>query len=318
MKVLVTGSSGLIGRGVVRALVSEGHEITKLKTGAAVGPAEVHWSPLEKLDPAKVSGFDAVIHLAGENVFGRWTEAKKKAIYESRVRGTRNLAEALASTPSRPKAGRTGDPGRATAEKPRVLVTASAIGYYGARHGDGWLDEDSSAGEDFLARVCRDWEQATGAAVQAGIRVVNVRFGLVLSGEGGLLARMLPIFKLGLGGPVGDGRGWMSWIAIHDAVAAILFCVSNDSLRGAVNVVAPHPVTSTEFAETLGKALRRPVFLRVPELALKILLGREMAENTALASQRVKPVKLARSGFLFRCELLEAAVREAVSGFSRP
>jgi uncharacterized protein (TIGR01777 family) len=193
-----------------------------------------------------------------------------------------------------------------------VLLCASAIGYYGAKHGDEFLDESSAAGDDFLAQVCRDWEAATSPAAQAGTRVVNLRFGVVLSREAGALAKMLVPFKLGLGGPIGSGRQWLSWISIHDAVAAILHCLATESLRGPVNLTAPNAVTNAEFSQMLAEVLHRPAVMRVPEFALKIILGNEMAENTVLASQRVVPKKLLASGFQFRSELLRSALNEVL------
>ena len=296
MKILVSGASGGIGKNLLPPLTAAGHQITRLKTGVAAAASDIRWNPLEPLAPGSASGFDAIIHLAGENIFGRWTDAKKRAIYESRVVGTRNLCAALASADRRP----------------RVLLCASAIGYYGARHEDEFLDEASAAGDDFLARGARDWEAATSAAAQAGIRVVSLRFGVVLSREAGALAKMLTPFKLGLGGPIASGRQWLSWISIHDTVAAIIHCLTTESLHGPVNLTAPNPVTNAEFARTLAEVLQRPAFMRVPEFALNIILGEEMAENTVLASQRVLPKKLLASGFQFRSELLRSALNEVL------
>ena len=296
MKILISGASGGVGRSLLPALTVAGHEITRLKTGVAADAKDIRWNPLEPPAPDSVSGFDAVIHLAGENIFGFWTANKKRAIYESRVEGTRNLCAALAT------AGR----------KPRVLLAASAIGFYGAHHGDEFLDETSPAADDFLAGVCRDWEAATSAVAQAGIRVVNLRFGVVLSRESGALAKMLTPFRLGLGGPNGSGRQWLSWISIHDAVAAMLHCFVTESLSGPVNVTAPNPVTNFDFTRTLAEVLHRPAFLRVPEIALKAILGKEMAESTVLASQRVLPKKLLASGFQFRSELPRSALNEVL------
>src|SRR5579872_4511465 len=224
MKILVSGASGLIGRALLPALAAENHFVVRLKTGATPGDANiVPWQPLAALDPRNLTGFDAVIHLAGENLFGRWNPAKKQAIYDSRVLGTRNLCDALTRV----------------AQKPRVLLAASAVGYYGAKHTneDEFVTEDSPPGEDFLARLCCDWEAATAPAVQAGIRVVNLRFGIVLSAAGGALKKMLTPFRLGLGGSLGSGKQWMSWIAIQDVVVAIRFCLNNENIRGPVNLV---------------------------------------------------------------------------------
>lgn len=296
MKILVSGASGGVGRSLLPALAAGGHQITRLKTGVAAAAGDIRWNPLEPIAQQSVNGFDGVIHLAGENIFALWSGNKKRAIYESRITGTRNLSLALASAE----------------RKPRVLLAASAIGYYGAKHGNEFLDETSAAGDDFLAKVCRDWEAATLAAAQAGIRVVNLRFGVVLSREAGALAKMLTPFKLGLGGPIGRGRHWLSWISIHDVVAAILHCLATESLHGPVNVSSPNAVTNAEFTRTFGEVLHRPAFMRVPEFALKTILGREMAENTVLASQRVQPKKLLASGFQFRSELLRSALNEVL------
>ena len=291
MKILASGMSGLIGRALRPELDKRGHEIVRLKSSAAHGPNEIAWDPLRPLEPATVSGFDAVIHLAGENIFGRWTKRKKKSIYESRVLGTRHLCQALASC----------------ASKPKVLLAASAVGFYGS-HEDELLTEASANGKGFLADLAWDWEAATEPARRAGIRVVNLRTAIVLARAGGALAKMLPIFKLGLGGKIGSGRQWMSWIAIEDEVAAILFCLDHEEISGPVNLVAPNPVTNAEFAQMLARTLHRSAFFSVPEFAVRLLLGREMAEETVLASQRVAPEKLQRAGFEFKFASLKEAL----------
>src|SRR5437868_670116 len=283
--------SGLIGRALRPELEKRGCEIVRLKTGAARAPGEIPWEPLRPLDAATVSGFDAVIHLAGENIFGRWSKRKKKSIYESRVLGTRNLCAAVA----------------ACASKPKVLLAASAIGFYGS-HYDELLTEASANGKGFLADLAWEWEAATEPARRAGIRVVNLRTAIVLARQGGALAMMLPIFRLGLGGKVGSGKQWMSWIAIEDEVGAILFCLDHEQISGPVNLVAPNPVTNAEFARTLARAVRRPAFFSVPEFAVRLLLGREMAEETVLASQRVAPEKLQRARFEFKFASLAEAL----------
>src|SRR5438270_10085660 len=275
MRILTTGMSGLIGRALRPELEKRGCEIVRLKTGAARETNEIAWDPLRPLEVATVGGFDAVIHLAGENIFGRWSKRKKKSIYDSRVLGTRHLCAALA----------------ACASKPKVLLAASAVGFYGSHH-DELLTEASANGKGFLADLAWDWEAATDPARRAGIRVVNLRSGIVLSPKGGALARMLPILRLGLGGKVGSGKQWMSWIAIEDEIAAILFCLDHNEISGPVNLTAPNPVTNAEFARTLGRAVNRPAFFSVPEFAVRMLLGREMAVETVLASQRVTPEKL--------------------------
>jgi uncharacterized protein (TIGR01777 family) len=284
--------SGLIGSALRPELEKRSYEIVRLKTGTARQPNEIAWEPLRPLDAAQVSGFDAVIHLAGENIFGRWTKRKKKSIYESRVLGTRHLCAALA----------------ACASKPKVLLAASAVGFYGSHH-DELLTEASANGKGFLADLAWDWEAATEPARRAGIRVVNLRSGIVLSRQGGALAMMLPIFRLGLGGKIGSGKQWMSWIAIEDEVAAILFCLDHEEISGPVNLAAPNPVTNADFALTLARAVHRPAFFGVPEVAVRLLLGSEMAEETVLASQRVAPEKLQRAGFEFKFATLADALR---------
>lgn len=247
----------------------------------ATSDAEIAWRPDQPISPEAVSGFDAVIHLAGESIAGRWTAAKKQRIRESRVRGTRNLAQAVASAP----------------RKPQVFVSSSAIGYYGDR-GEEILTEESSPGAGFLAEVCRVWEAATEAAAKAGIRTVQIRTGVVLSATGGALAKMLPPFKLGLGGILGNGRQWMSWIDIQDMVDAIQHIVKTDALRGPVNMIAPAPVINLEFTKTLAGALKRPAIFPMPAFMVKLAFG-EMGETVLLGSQRVEPAKLAASGYQF-------------------
>ncbi len=280
-KILVSGSSGLIGTALLRALQTSGYEVTCLIRGAASGKGRIGWDPARPLPPESVSGF-AVVHLAGESIVGRWTEAKKRRILESRVRGTRNLAEALAAAPQRP----------------RLLITASAIGYYGDR-GDEILREDSSPGNGFLPEVCREWEAAAEPATKAGIRVAQMRFGLVLSASGGALQKMLLPFRMGVGGNMGNGRQWWSWVDIDDLIGAIEHVIKTDTLRGPVNVVAPHPVRNAEFTETLASVLSRPAIFPMPAFAARLVFG-QMADELLLASQRVEPAKLMASGFVFQ------------------
>jgi uncharacterized protein len=244
---------------------------------------------------AAVSGFDAVIHLAGESVVGRWTEAKKKAILESRRRGTRNLASALARTES----------------KPKVFICASAIGYYGDR-GEELLKEESASGQGFLAEVCRDWEEATRGTAEAGIRTVNLRIGLVLSGKGGALQKMLTPFKLGLGGRIGPGKQWWSWVHVDDIAGAVQHVLRTESLSGAVNMVAPNPVRNAEFTKVLASVLGRPAFFPVPGFALGLAFGEAAAREIFLSSQRVEPGKLTGSGYGFRFEDLREALESLV------
>ncbi|HEX8748641.1 MAG TPA: TIGR01777 family oxidoreductase [Pyrinomonadaceae bacterium] len=295
MKVLVSGASGLVGSAVVSNLASKGVEILQLVRKSPLDEAhEILWNPAEAItDTVKLEGLDAVIHLAGEPVAeGRWTEEKKRRIRESRVLGTKVLAEALARLE----------------QKPSVLLSASAVGYYGSR-GSEILTEESAPGDDFLARVCRDWEEATAPAVEAGIRVVMTRFGIILSAEGGALAKMLTPFKLGVGGRMGSGQQYMSWISLEDVVGVIDFLLEKGSLSGPVNTVAPKPVTNSEFTDALGDALSRPTLIPVPKFALRAAFG-EMADTALLASQRVEPARLKESGYVFRHTELKDALRD--------
>jgi hypothetical protein len=294
-RVLISGASGLIGSSLVPSLQSHGYEVTPLVRGKPGGPNELQWDPTGPISPGLVSGFDAVIHLSGENVAGRWTEQKKCRIRESRIFTTDFLAMALAKTE----------------RKPGTLICASAIGYYGNR-GDEVLTEDSLSGEGFFGEVCRGWEFATEPAAHAGIRVVNLRTGIVLSREGGALKQMLLPFRLGLGGRIGDGQQWWSWIHIADLVSAVHHILQNDSLRGAVNMTAPNPVTNAEFTRTLAEALKRPARLPVPAFALRLLFG-ELADEGLLASARVVPERLTQSGFHFRFSELKAALIDLLS-----
>jgi len=258
--------------------------------------SEIAWDPVAgTLDADAIEGFEAVVHLAGESIVGRWTAPKKARIRDSRVLGTQLLANTLTRL----------------RQPPQVLVAASATGVYGDR-GDEVLDEDSPPGAGFLASVCREWEAATEPASSVGIRVVNLRFGLVLSPKGGALARMLLPFRCGLGGVIGSGRQYMSWVAIDDAVAVILHALMNHSLRGPVNTVAPEAVTSSEFSRMLGRVLRRPTWLPLPAFLLRLILG-EMADEVLLASARVVPARLRMSGYQFRLPEVEPALRHLLT-----
>jgi uncharacterized protein len=289
-KILVSGSSGLIGSALIPALKSSGYEITCLVRGVGSGKEQIQWDPSHPLAPESVSGFDAVVHLAGESIVGRWTEAKKRRIRESRVKGTLRLAEALAQAPQRP----------------RVLISASAIGYYGDR-GEETLREDSASGSGFLPEVCQEWEDATEPATKAGIRTVQMRFGLVLSRSGGALQKMLPPFRLGIGGNMGNGRQWWSWIDIDDLVGAVQHVMKTEALRGPVNVVGPNPLTNAEFTKTLASVLSRPAILPMPAFAARLVFG-QMGDELLLASQRVEPAKLLASGYVFQKPELRAAL----------
>ena len=298
-RILVSGVSGPIGAALLPSLQASGWSVVRLVRGQASGRStdngEISWDPALQLAPAAVSGFDAVIHLAGESIFGRWTDAKKAKILNSRVAGTLNLARAVARAE----------------EKPKVFVCGSAIGYYGNR-GDELLREESAPGTGFLAQVAQEWEEATTPAVQADIRTAHLRTGIVLSAKGGALKAMLLPFKMGLGGRVGDGRQWMSWIDVQDMVGAIHHILKNDLLQGPVNMVAPKPVTNAEFASTLASVLSRPAILPMPAFAAKAVFG-EMGEELLLASQKVEPGKLISSGYPFRFRDLRASL-EAILG----
>jgi uncharacterized protein len=285
-RVLVSGASGLIGGSLVTSLRSGGCKVSRLLRRTSEREIskedEILWDPMKPIAPELISGFDAVIHLAGESIFGRWTGAKKSKILDSRVQSTANLAQTLANAQ----------------EKPRVFVCGSAIGYYGNR-GNEPLREESARGAGFLAEVCEQWEKATAPAADAGVRTVHLRTGVVLSQRGGALRAMLPPFKLGLGGRVGNGKQWMSWIDLQDMVGAINHILKNDLLQGPVNMVAPKPVTNAEFTRTLAGVLSRPAILPMPAFAVKAIFG-EMGEELLLSSQKVEPGKLISSGYPFR------------------
>lgn len=292
MKVLITGSHGLIGSALVPALEQRGDTVTRLVRGAP-GHGEVAWDPRAgTIDRADVAGHDAVVNLAGAGIGDhRWTEDHKQAVLDSRVKGTRLLCETLAAVEPRPP----------------VLVNGSAVGFYGNR-GDEELTEASTGGSDFLAHVCIEWEAATAAAEAAAIRVVHLRTGIVLSGRGGALKQMLMPFKLGIGGRLGSGRQWFSWIAIDDEVGAILHAIDNASVAGPVNATAPNPATNADFTKALGRALHRPTIVPVPKLGLRALFGAEMAEVMLLSGQRVLPAALERTGYEFRLPELDQAL----------
>lgn len=301
MKIVVSGSTGLVGSALVPALVARGHEVVRLvrkKAAGAVGGnvSEAEWHPERgEIDAAALAACDAAVHLAGENISeGRWTDEKKGRIMESRRQGTRLLAETLARlTPL-----------------PRAFVSASAMGYYGDR-GDEVLTEESASGKNFVAEVCREWESATEPARAAGVRTVTLRFGIVLSGAGGPLAKMLTPFKLGVGGKIGGGAQYYSWIAIDDAVGVILHALEDESLAGPVNTVSPQPLRNSEFTSILGRVLSRPTVFPVPAFAARLAFG-EMADELLLASARVEPAKLKASGFEFKHPTLEGALRHVL------
>jgi uncharacterized protein (TIGR01777 family) len=294
-RILISGASGPIGTALLASFGPLGTEVVRLVRGVARNAGQVSWDPLAALSPAAVSGFDAVVHLAGESVVGRWTAEKKKGIRDSRVLGTRHLVAALTQSEV----------------KPRVLVCASAVGFYGNR-GDELLREEGPHGQGFLPEVCREWEDASRIAGDTGIRTVNIRIGLVLSAKGGALAKMLTPFKLGLGGRIGSGRQWWSWIHVDDIVGGIHHAMRSESLAGAVNLVAPNPVRNAEFTKVLASVLGRPAFFPVPEFGLRMAFGKMAAQELFLSSQRVQPGKLAASGYTFRFRELRAALENLV------
>jgi uncharacterized protein (TIGR01777 family) len=294
LTVAITGASGFLGSALSALLTTGGHTVRPVVRGKPALPQAIAWSPgAGAIDAAALEGVDAVVHLAGENVFGRWTPHKKRAIRDSRVNGTRLLAQTLAKLQ----------------RKPAVLVSASAVGFYGSR-GDAFLTEEATKGTGFLADVCAEWEAEAKPAAEAGIRVVHPRIGVVLHPQGGALQMMLPVFRLGLGGVTGDGRNHMPWITRDDVIVGIYRMLFDDTLAGPVNLSAPDPVTGRQLARTLGRVLRRPVMMPVPRFGLHAVFGRELADETVLASQRAQPLKLAKAGHAFRQPTLEPALRE--------
>lgn len=293
-RILVSGSSGLIGSALVLSLQASGVVVARLvrpgSKASTQNGQQICWSPAQFISPEEVSGFDAAIHLAGESIMGRWTEAKKGAIRDSRVVSTKNLAEALAHAK----------------ERPQVFICGSAIGFYGDR-GEEVLREESPPGKGFLPDVCRDWEAATAPAANAGIRTVHLRTGIVLSSKGGALGQMLTPFKLGLGGTLADGDQWMSWIDLQDMVGGILHILKTDLLHGPVNMVAPRPVTNAEYTRTLATVLSRPAIFPIPRFVIKTAFG-EMGEALLLSSLRVEPSQLVTSGYPFRFKDLRASL----------
>ncbi len=293
MKILVTGFTGFIGAKLVQALQSNGHAVIGLSRRGGDGHVRaLQWDPKNgKLNLSDLEGFDAVVHLAGERIEGRWTAAKKARIMESRKQGTKLLCDTLAQLH----------------QPPRVLVSASAIGYYGNR-GNEILREESTPGSGFLAETCVAWERATEPAARKGIRVVTPRIGIVLSTEGGALAKMLLPFRLGVGGVIGSGEQYWSWIALEDVIGALQFTVMTESLRGPVNLVAPQAVTNREFTKTLGRVISRPTIFPLPAFAARLVLG-EMADDLLLSSARIAPAKLVTNGYSFKHGDLESALR---------
>lgn len=294
MKILISGSHGLVGKALGNSLVEDGHEVVRLvRKGHTLGQLEVEWHPNQgRIDAQRLEGFNGVFHLAGESIAsGRWTDEKKRAIRESRTKGTTLLSETLAQV----------------SQPPSVFISASAIGYYGDR-GDEELTEQSGPGKDFLASVCVEWEASTRAAAEKGIRTVLARFGIILDRNGGALAKMLTPFRMGIGGRVGDGRQWMSWIALDDVINALKFLLLDSAVHGPVNIVAPNPVTNAEFTKTLGRVLSRPTFFPVPAFGARLAFG-ELADALLLSSQKVEPAVLKDRGFAPYWPRLEPALQ---------
>jgi uncharacterized protein (TIGR01777 family) len=291
MDVLISGAKGLIGSALILELEAGGHRVNRL-TRTPRSEGDIRWDPEAGEVEGDLAGFDAVVHLAGESIAeGRWTTEKKRRILESRKKGTRLLAERVAGLP----------------EPPPVMVSASAIGYYGDR-GNELLTEESGPGTMFLSEVCQEWEAAAEPAREAGVRVVHPRFGIVLTTEGGALGTTLPIFKLGGGGRIGSGRQYWSWVSLDDVIGAIVHAINTDTLGGPVNVVAPDPQTNAEYTKVLGHVLGRPTFFAVPASAARVAIG-GMADDLLLASARVEPAKLEETGYEYRHPELEGALR---------
>ena len=292
LRVAVSGASGLIGSNLAVYLTTAGHEVVRLVRGESAGPGEVAWDPAAgRLDPAALAGVDAVVNLGGVTISSLWTSARRDAILNSRVQATSTLVAALQKMET----------------PPRVLVSASAVGAYGSRGGEA-LTELAEFGDGYLADVCRAWEAAAAPAAAAGVRLVTPRFGIVMSGAGGALARMLPAFKAGLGTRLGDGHQWWSWVDLDDLLGALEWALHDDELKAAVNVTSPEPVTNLEFTKTLGRVLRRPAALAAPRVAVSKGLG-GMGEEMLLASQRAVPMRLNERGFRFERPQLEQALR---------
>ncbi len=296
MRIVVTGASGLIGRALVSRITADGHDVLVL-VRRPPGPGEARWDPSGgRIEREALEGADAVVHLAGAGIGDkRWSPARKDVILNSRVDSTRLLSHTLVSV----------------ARPPAVLVSASAIGYYGDR-GDEELTEASGPGTGFQAEVCRAWEGATIEAESAGIRVVHLRSAVVLSSRGGALAKQLPLFRAGLGGRLGGGEQWLSWISLPDEVGAILHAIEETSIEGPLNTSAPSPVTNREFTRQLGRALHRPAVLTAPPFALRLALGRQLADELLLGSLRVVPARLTDTGYRFQEPELEGALADAV------
>lgn len=298
MRILISGASGLIGHAASQALNAAGHSVSRLVRGGTLAPGDVQWTPGAELAPEALKDVDAVLHLAGRTVAGRWNDRVKAEIRDSRVPPTAALARSIAASFK-------------TYGKPATFVSASAIGFYGSR-GDEVLTEASSPGHGFLPEICRQWEAATAAASDAGVRVVSPRIGLVLSAEGGALAAMLPLFRLGLAGRIANGRQWWSWISIEDMVAILVFAITNESARGPINATSPVQLTNAEFTRTLAQVLHRPAIFPLPASIARLMFTGGAAEELMLSSQRVAPAKLEQLGFKFQDRDLKATLARIV------
>ena len=294
MRIAVSGSNGLVGAALCDKLTAQGRDVRPIVRRSAGSAHEILWDTThQSFDADALKQCEAVVHLAGESIMGRWTDDKKQRVYDSRIDSTRALANTLAGITN----------------GQRTLIVASAIGYYGDTGQSDARTEDDPPGSDFMAKVCIDWEQAAKQARHAGIRVVHLRIGIVLSPKGGALSQMLTPFKLGLGGPIGDGKQWMSWIALTDLVHMLIHCIDTPAIAGPVNAVAPNPVTNRTFTKTLGQVLHRPAILPVPAFAPRLLFGRECAEALVLGSIRVIPKQLTDAGYTFDYPDLNAALK---------
>ena len=297
MRILVSGASGFIGSALVPNLRAQNHEVIPLHRRTIGSVAPPWWDPARgTIDLGPNARFDTIIHLAGENIVGRWTQQKKERLYKSRVDATKLLVDAVRTLPA----------------KPASFICASAIGFYGIC-GTEWVDESSSSGTGFLADICRAWEQMASSLSDVGVRVVFLRFGVVFGTRGGALKKMLPVFRFGLGGRLGGGSQYWSWIAVDDVVTAITFVLNDSTIAGPVNFTAPQPATNAEFTSTLARVLRRPAVFPVPKIALRLAFGREMADETFLASVRVRPRVLQQHGYQFGFPDLEPALRHLLA-----
>ena len=298
MRILITGASGLIGKALQKSFEAKGYDLLLASRKEPKSSDEIQWDPdagFADDDLPRLEGLGAVVHLAGESISGlRWTDEKKKAIRDSRIHGTRTMIEAFARLEA----------------KPEVFISASAIGFYGDR-GDDEMTETSSAGDTFLSGIAKEWESEARRAEDMGIRTVLLRNGVVLSKDGGALGTMLTPFKLGIGGVIGSGKQWMSWVSLDDVVGAVSFAIENEKVRGAINVTSPHPVTNEEFTKTLGDVLYRPTFLPLPEFAINLVFG-EMGDALLIDSTKVLPKRLTSAGFEFKYPDLRSALENAV------